>query len=385
MSSAADPVAPAAGKGGVAFLLRSLNFGGAERQLVTLVVGLHRRRRRVVVLVFYPGGPLEAELRSAGVPVRIIGKSGRWDVGGFTRRLLAAVRAESPAVLHAYLDVPNVVAALLKPVLPGRVRVVWGVRASNMDLRRYDRFSRATFALLRSLARVPHLIIANSRAGAEYHSARGFPAERLIVIPNGIDTARFRPNPEARERLRAEWRVTDGEVVVGVVGRLDPMKDHPTFLEAAARVAAERPEARFVCVGDGPAPYRAELQRRARALGIGERLVWAPARSSVADVYSALDVHCSASSYGEGFPNVVGEAMACGTPCVVTDVGDSALVVGDQGRVVPPGNPPALALAIVASLAEGGWPRVEARARICGCFSVERLIEATEEVLWPEG
>lgn len=376
--------APAGRDGGVAFLLRSLNFGGAERQLVTLAVGLHRRGRRVAVLVFYEGGPLEAELRRAGVPVRVIGKTGRWDVGGFARRLLGAIRAEAPAVLHSYLDVPNVVAASLKPLLPG-VRVVWGVRASNMDLRRYDRFSRGTFALLRSLSRVPELIIANSRAGAEYHSARGFPAERTVVIPNGIDTRRFRPDAEARARLRAAWGVEPGEAMVGIVGRLDPMKDHPTFLEAAARLARERPAVRFVCVGDGPAEYRASLERRARELGIAGRVVWARAGVDVEGVYSALDVLCSASSYGEGFPNVVGEAMACGTPCAVTDVGDSALVVGAEGRVVPPGDPVALAHALGALLAERRWPRAAAREWIRGRFSVERLIESTESTLWQQG
>lgn len=367
----------------VAFLIRSLNYGGAERQLVTLAVGLHRKGRQVVVLVFYSGGPLEAELREQGVPVRLIGKEGRWDVARFLRRLLRAIQDERPDILHSYLDVPNVLAALLRPTLPG-VKIVWGVRASNMDLSRYDRFSRVMFHLTRRLSRIPDLIITNSRAGAEYHRARGFPRERVVVVPNGIDTDRFRPDAAARASVRAGWGVGERDLLVGVVGRLDPMKDHPTLLRAASLLCGEVPEARFVVLGDGPPEYRRALQQLTRELGIEDKVGWYPARASISQVYSALDLLCSASRFGEGFPNVVGEAMASGTPCVVTDVGDSAWVVGPTGLVASPGD----ARRLAASLREGarryagGWPNPDVRARIVNSFSVPRLVDRTEEVLW---
>jgi glycosyltransferase involved in cell wall biosynthesis len=375
---------PAAAGGKVAFLLRSLNYGGAERQLVALARGLHERGRRVVVLVFYGGGPLHRDLDTAGVPVRVIGKRGRWDVGGFLLRLHRVLREEKPDVLHGYLDVPNLLTVPLKVVHPG-LRVVWGVRASNMDFDRYDTFTRATFGLTRRVARRADLIIANSRAGREHHVGLGYPGDRTVVVPNGIDVDRFRQQPEAGGAIRAAWAVSPDEVLVGLVGRLDPMKDHATFLRAARRVADAGAPVRFVCVGDGDGGYRAAHQRLAEQLGLEGRVLWSAGRNDMPAVYNALDLLCSASAYGEGFSNVIGEAMACGVPCVVTDVGDSAWIVGDTGRVVPPGSPERLGDAILQALEDRSELASRVRPRVVESFSVSRLVDSTERLLWPSG
>lgn len=379
------PVPASTGRAGgrVAFLARSLGFGGAERQLVTLARGLHRRGRDVVVVVFYGGGELEAELRDAGVRLRVIGKRGRWDVGGFLARAVRVLREERPAVVHPYLDIPNVLAALLRPFLPPH-RLVWGVRASDLELDRYDWLVRAGAAALRRLARVPDLVIVNSRVGLDHHRAAGFSTGRMRVVPNGIDTERFRPDAERRRRLRSEWRVGEDELLVGLVGRLDPMKDHPTFLRAAAELAALEPRLRFVCVGDGPAEYGSMLRSLARELGLGLRIAWHPARPDAEAIYPALDVLCSSSAFGEGFSNVIAEAMACGVPVVATEVGDARTIVGDTGLVVPPADPPALAAALRRLLADARLEerRSAARQRVVDHFSVEKLLDRTEEVLW---
>jgi glycosyltransferase involved in cell wall biosynthesis len=206
----------------------------------------------------------------------------------------------------------------------------------------------------------------------------------MVVIPNGIDTKRFCPDPEARQRIRAEWGVTESEKLIGLVGRLDPMKDHPTFLRAAALLMQEREDVHFVCVGDGPADYRRELHALGEELGLGQRLIWASARGDMPAVYNALDIATS-SSYGEGFPNVVGEAMACGVPCVVTHVGDSARIVGETGVVVPPKDPEALAVGWKSSLArDGSEVALKARLRVEENFSVGRMVERTEKAIWPK-
>ena len=363
----------------VMFLIRSLERGGAERQLVVLAAGLHREGWPVTVVCFYAGGSFQRELEQAGVPVIDLAKHGRWDVFGFLWRLFGVFRKVRPDLVHGYLPVPNLLALLSRLVRPG-TRVLWGVRASYMDLSRYDRLSRAAFWLQCRLARYVDLIIANSAAGMEYHVAHGFPQPAMRVIPNGIDTTRFRYDAAGRERLRRDWGVPESAVLVGQIGRLDPMKGHPTFLRAAARLALIDPNWRFVCVGDGASDYRAELERQATELGLGSRLIWAGARNDMSAVYSALDVFVS-SSYGEGFPNAVAEAMACGRSCVVTDVGDSAAIVGSLGEVVEADDPLSLSHGVERAhqrMAKDGLVlEQELRARIKSHYNIANLVHAT--------
>lgn len=366
----------------IVFFLRSLGHGGAQRQMAVLARGLSESGHEVAVVSFYPGGPVEEELRAAGLRLHSLDKRGRWDVGPFLLRAARLLRRLRPQVLHGYLAVPNIVSILLKPVLPG-TRIVMGVRASEMDLALYDRLARLTYGLERLLSRFADRVIVNSRAGRAHAAACGFPPDRLVVIPNGIDTASFRRDAEGRRRVRAEWGVPGRGRLVGLVARLDPIKGHRTFLEAAAALAAEAAELRFVCVGDGPDPLRRDLERTAGDLGIGERVVWAGGRTDMPAVYTALDVLCSAS-YGEGFPNVVAEAMACGVPCVVTDVGDSAEVVGETGLVVPPRDAAALAEGLRTMLRRTGTAPASpeaVRARIVERFGLEVLVRNTETEL----
>lgn len=367
----------------ILFLTRSLDRGGAERQLVKLAKGLTRRGHAVAVAVFFGGGVYEAELTEAGVCVINLGKKGRWDVLSFLSRLARLLRKERPAVMHSYLSVPNILATLLKPLLPG-TRIILGVRASNVDLSRYDWLSRFAYALERRLARFADLIIANSYAGKRHAVANGFPECKIVVIPNGIDTEYFRLDREGRRQVRSAWGLGDDEILVGLVARLDPMKDYPTFLEAASRIARERHDVRFVCVGDGPVAYTEALKQQAAALGLTKRLIWAGACDNMPAVYSALDLS-SSSSLGEGFSNTIAEAMACGVPCVVTDVGDAKQIVGDTGFVVEPGNPAALASAWQVVLEAEGADKARrgqmARERVIEHFSLERLIEETSRVI----
>ncbi len=366
------------------FLARSLEYGGTERQLVTLAKGLQQRGWPVTVAVFYEGGPLENELHAASVSVVPLHKGGRWDVLRFLARLSKVLQRENPALLYSFLSVPNIISIGLKPLFP-KARRVWGVRASNMDLRRYDWLSRFSYRVERGLARFTDLVIANSRAGWEYAAAHGFPKDHTIVIPNGIDTVRFHPDHQAGVAIKQEWGVAEHERLIGLVARLDPMKDHPTFLRATAILAEERPDVRFVCIGDGPQGYREQLLGMAAALELKQRIIWARARTDMVAVYNALDILSLSSCYGEGFPNVIGEAMACGVPCVVTDVGDSAYIVGDTGVVVPPRDPAALARgwAEMIDRIESARPEVcsMTRARIVENFSADALIQRTEKAL----
>ncbi len=364
------------------FLLRCLDPGGAERQLCVLASGLVARGHRIVVAPFYGGGSLAAELRAAGAEVEPLGKGGRWSFG-FLVRLIRLIRRERPAVLHSYLVVPNLVAALLKPLFPSPP-VVWGIRASQMNLERFDLMARWSFRLERLAAHLPDLIIYNSYAGRAYHEALGYPPQRAAVVSNGIDTARFRPLPEARRSMRRTWGIPANAPLVGLPARLDPVKGHDVFLRAVAVLAVTRPDVRFVCIGGGDVGLGVCLRRQAESLGVAERVIWTGHCDDMPAAYAALDLACL-PSLGEGFPNVVAEAMACGVPCVVSAVGDAADLVRGIGVTVPPSDAEALAAGLADLLLRAGDPdlRAAGRRRIVENYGSAVLAERTLDALRP--
>lgn len=367
----------------ILFLCRVLDYGGAENQLVLLARKLSERGIKTGIAVYYSGGGLENELKDSNVAVFHLNKRSRWDLLRFCRELARVVSYEKPDILHPYLPDSNALSILIRPFLP-KLKIAWGVRASYVDFDRYDCLTKGLFATTCRLAGRADLIIANSHAGFSFHRRCGYPSRKMVVIPNGIDTCQFSPDPEAGARVRREWNVLESENLIGLVGRLDPIKDHPTFLEAAALLLGQRDDTRFVCVGDGKTSFREELQRTAERLRINDRVLFAGLRKDIRAVYNSFDI-ATLTSLGEGFPNVVGEAMACGIPCVVTNAGDSERIVGDTGVVVPPGDPQALAR---------GWQRIlemreeekenlgkQSRARIVALYGTEAFVDRTEEVL----
>lgn len=364
----------------ILFLARALSFGGAERQLALLARGLAARGHAVTLAAMYPGGPLEAQLEGSGVLLRDLGKRRRWEALGVLARLRALLDATRPEVVHGYLTVPNLLAAAAGALRPG-TKVVFGLRASDMDMGRYGWLPRATHALEGRLAGRAHLAITNSEAGRRVALARGFPAARLAVVPNGIDLGLFRPDAGARAAARTAWGMPEGVPVIGHVGRIDPMKDHATFLAALARLAASGSPARAVIVAAGEEAARAGLAAQAEALGLAGRVRVLPASRELVPAYNGFDLLCSSSAWGEGFSNVVAEAMACGTPAVVTATGDAPGIVGEPSRVVPPGDPAALAEALGAALALPAPPsRSAVRERIAP-YSTEALAARTEALL----
>jgi glycosyltransferase involved in cell wall biosynthesis len=363
-------------------LIRSLEIGGAERQLVALARGAMAFGHEVHVLTFYPSGVLRGDLERAGVPVSSLNKRDRWDVAGFLLRLVMALRQEEPTVLYSFLPMANLV-GLLAARLAGVPQVAWGVRASNVDLTQYDRLSRFEVWLASMLARYASTIICNSEAGAAFHSGLGYPADRMTVIPNGIDTDRFCFDEAGRNRVRKEWGVTPSDLVIGLAARLDPMKGHETALKALALLGVDMPNIKLVCVGVGP--LNESLRELSRQVKIEGQVIWAGARSDMPAVFSAFDISSSSSSYGEGFSNAIAEAMACERLCVVTDVGDSASIVGETGWVAQASSPEAMAEAWCRALTMISTERkrmeIHARQRIVEQFSVERMVKRTLEVL----
>lgn len=360
---------------------RSLNAGGTERQLVLLAKGLAGRGHSVTVVLLYDGGALLPSLSGSDVQVRCIDKAGRWDIIRPLWRLRRLFRTTSAEVIYAMLPMQTAIAALLAPK---SAKLIFGLRASAMALGNYDWLSSLAYRLEACLASRADAIIANAQA-IRLQPPRGIDSRRIRVVANGIDTEAFHPDLPGRRRVRDEWGITEDALLVGVVARLDPMKDHENFLEAARSHFLSMPSSRFVCVGDGDPTYRRRLMERASSLGIADRVIWAGERQDLPAVYSALDIATLSSAFGEGFPNVLGEAMACGTPVVTTDVGDSRQIAEPIGVVVAPRD--------AVALANGWkemWRRIQAgqaalgsaaRAHILERFSVEAMVARTDQEL----
>ena len=372
----------------IAFLIPSLIAHGAERQLCELARGLDRDRFEIHLVVSYAAGVREGAdywSEAAAIPDLTLhclhkrpGPLGHLTALPRLWRLLRKIR---PDLLHSYLD------ANLPALFVGRVLgrpVAWGIRSSNTDSTQVNLLSQLLLRVMAWLSPMVDLVIFNSEAGRASYQAMGMRAPRMAVIPNGFDVDRFAPDAARGLEQREAWGVPPGAPLIGIVGRLSPVKDHPAFLRAAARLTAEWPDARFVCAGGGPADYTASLKAMATSLGIADRVLWPGACGDMPPVYNALTALLLASS-DEGFPNVLGEAMACGVPCVTTRVGDAALLVGDTGRVVPRGDDAAMAAAVSTLLrepADAAAARArECRSRISGTFSTAALARNTEEAL----
>jgi glycosyltransferase involved in cell wall biosynthesis len=229
----------------------------------------------------------------------------------------------------------------------------------------------------------PERILYNSRVSANQHEAIGYRADRRRVIPNGFDCKWFRPDAEARASVRDELGVGEKTPLIGLIGRYHPMKDHANFLTAASLLLKQVSAAHFLLAGVDIDTSNKELSTKISALGLQGRVHLLGERQDIPRLTAALDI-ASSSSFVEAFSNVIGEAMACGVPCVVTDVGDSAWIVGDTGRVVPPRDPLALCGAWRELLQMGQGPRAalgeRARARIVRDFSLDQSVRLYEEL-----
>lgn len=364
----------------VVLFIRALEVGGSQSQVALLARGLARRSHRVAVVVLYPVAEGDRALSEAGVRVVSLAKRGRWDVIGPLWRFLQTLLAERPDVLYAFLPAQTVLSALLLPPwLP--TKLVFGIRSADMQLDRYDTLSAIVHRLEAWLSFRAHLIIANAVAGKLSAIRRGMPSKRIAVVPNGIDTEVMHPNTKAGLELRKAVGLRPNDFVIGLIARLDPMKDHETFLLAASTFARKFADVRFLCVGGGPAPYREALHERAVALGLQSRVLWLGERRDLQGAYNACDLATLTSSFGEAFPNVVGEAMACGVPVVATDVGDTRSIIGASGEIVPPRRPDLLSAAwerMRLRLASEPELRDAARSAIVARFGVDQMVERTE-------
>lgn len=360
----------------ILFLLNSLNPGGAERQFLNLLDNIDKEKFFPIVVTYY-SGKWDERIKENLCCLKL---KNRFDVSGIFFRLKKIVKQTNPHIIYGLYGDSCAFSLIQKT---RKLRIIWGLRASNIDFDKYSFFSRIIYKINALLSRFTDAIIVNSYTGFEYNKKNGYLAEKMVVIPNGIDTDYFKKNPEKASNIRKELNISDGCFLIGRIGRYDAMKDYPVFIEACAGISKKNPNVKFLIAGSG-CNNNDELKNLADKNGIFDKLyIWGN-REDLPDIYSACDITVSSSRFGEGFPNVIAESMSCETPCVATDVGDSRVIVGDLGVVVKPGQQDLLSKACLELLVQSSESRLKlgrnAREHIISNFSIEKMARDTEEV-----
>jgi glycosyltransferase involved in cell wall biosynthesis len=328
----------------VLHIINDLSVGGAEMMLYKLLSGADSRRFSSAVISLGRRSTLDARLAALGVPVYHIDmRPARVPTPGQLWRLVAAVRRLKPDLIQGWMYHSCLAAQLSRVAAARRAPVLWSIHSCNNDLALEKRLTAALIRLCGRLSARPAKIIYVSEASRRQHEAMGYCPENSCVIPNGFDTTHFAPSTEARATVRAELGVSEDHLLIGLIGRFHPMKDHLNFLRAASLLSKDYHAARFLLVGREVDADNQALRRLIVRWGLDSRAHLLGERGDIPRLIAASDICSLSSSYGESFPLVVGEAMACGVPCVVTDVGDAAKLVGSTGLVVPPRNSEALA------------------------------------------
>jgi glycosyltransferase involved in cell wall biosynthesis len=351
----------------VLHVIPGLHMGGAEHMLTALVTAKRKKPFSQTVVDLLSGGALADTMRGVGIPVYELNAQNPLAAMLALPRLARLIARLRPTAIQSWLYYGDL-ASLLALQMSGRrsaTRLYWGIRSSDMDQSRYRlRLALAIKACAR-LSGQPDAVVANSFAGREVHRALGYRPHAFPVIPNGIDTQRFKPDPSARARMRTQLGIAQDKSVVIHVARVDPMKDHDSLIA----VASGTPNVQFILVGAGTQNIKAPSN--VTALGM---------RRDMPDLFAAADLAISTSAFGEGFSNVVAEAMACGIPVVATDVGDARRIVGETGTIVRTRDISAMISAIRDMVLEPEPLRhqrcASARKRIEDSYSLDRAVEA---------
>lgn len=351
----------------ITHIITGLEVGGAERALYTLLTnGLEGPFRNHVISLMGPGhyGPL---LEQAGIPVTCLHmRPGRPSLRAL-RGLRAACSLRPPALIQGWMTHGNLAASFARRFGQPKAALAWNIRWTLEGLPQARPMTRGLTWLGARLSSGPQAIIYNSQRGREQHAVHGYSDIRALHVPNGFDTTLWATNLDRRNMIRAELGLTPDDRVIGFVGRGHDDKDPENLFRAFEKVAQRHPRAVLVAVGRDLAP----LARKS------ERVILTGQRGDIPRLMQAFDLLCL-SSRVEGFPNVIGEAMASGVPSVTTDVGDAGMIVGETGWVVQPRDSDALAQALCAAL-DVPVARLQAmgqaaRARIDADFSIAAIV-----------
>lgn len=366
----------------ICFIISGLSVGGAEEMLFKLLKNMNREKFDTSVICLTAQGDYVSKIENLSIPVYIIDlKKNIVDFSKFFY-LIKLIKKLQPDIVHTWMYHADFLGGVASK-LSGIKNIIWSIRQSNFSTEYSNKITLIIVYLCCILSKIiPKKIISCSAIAKSIHINLGYDEKKIVVIPNGFDLERFKPDPTSPFRVRKELSLSNDCLLVGLVARYDRQKNHFGFINSAKKVYEKFPQAKFLMVGRGVDDSNAELNEVISNNKLSNCVFLLGERNDIADLMSSLDLLVSSSSYGEGFPNVIGEAMACATPCVVTDVGDSAEIVGDPRLVVIPNDEDELSEKIISILSLNHSQRDKigkiARTRIIENFEIRKITKLYE-------
>jgi len=365
-------------------IITCLNNGGAEGVVYRLVTADNKNSHEVISLMGL--GLYGERLRVHGIPVHTLDMPrGRVTLNGLLK-LYRLIHGINPDVIQTWMYHADLLGGIVA-WFSGKCAIVWNIRATRLQPVYIPRSPPLVVRLCVGLSSIiPKEIVVNSVQGWNWHSKLGYPDHKMIVVHNGYALSQLKPDLNARMKVRDELCMKQDHILLGMVARWDFLKDHANLIAAISLLKAEAlPYWRCALIGSDMDGNNTELSELLDKYRVRDRVILIGPRNDIPAIMNALDLHVL-SSVGEGFPNVVAEAMACCTPVVVTDVGDAAYIVGETGWVVPPSNAKALAYALRESMLsltdQDGWAKrkIACRERVLENFSLERMVSAYSRI-----
>ncbi len=338
-------------------VITGLETGGAEMMLQKVISRTGDSFDHQVISLRTEGSVAKL-LRAQGIAVSALGDMSGRPNPALLGRLVTALREAKPDLVQGWMYHGNFASRVARSLMGGRWPLHWSIRCSIGEAGTEKPMTRLVRRLGVSLSGPISSIIYNSDRARRQHEAIGYPSSRSLVIPNGFDTDRFRPSAPARAAFRRLHGIEDDTFVIGHVARVDPMKDQQCLLAAAKKVVEASTKCVFVLAGRGvPELAHPSAPTAGLVKSLEGKILLLPEQTDVSALMPAFDLFVLSSAFGEGFPNVLGEALCCGIPCLATDVGDCAAIIGNVGRIVPPRNPDMLAAATLEFLADADLGR----------------------------
>jgi glycosyltransferase involved in cell wall biosynthesis len=368
----------------ILFIITGLNSGGAEVMLLSLLSSINRDRFEPSVISLMDKGIYGEQIEQLNIPVYCVKMLAGKPTINSAKLIAKLIKQIEPDLIQGWMYHANLAAQVFNFLVKRETPVLWSIHHSLHAISSEKLLTQGIIRFGAWSSKYADKVAFVSEKSQAQHQQIGYFKGNSCVIPNGFDTSKFKPSAEIRQKFRQELNIADHVFLIGSVARYHAMKDHANFLQAAHLLLVEHPETKFVMVGTNVDYENQTLTTLIDTLGIGDNVYLLGQRSDIPQITPALDILTSSSAYGEAFPLVLGEAMSCEVPCVVTDIGDSAWIVGDTGKVVPPKNPTALAqawqevmtmdISVKANLGK------LARKRIINKFSLISIVDRYENL-----
>ena len=368
----------------ICHIITGTDTGGAEMMLSKLAAQHDRSQFEIEVISLLPIGAVGERIAALGVPVRTASMSRGVPSPIALRVVTGHLKRFRPDIVQTWMYHADLIGGLAAKQAGVRV-ITWNIRKSTLDRQLSKRSTRAVVRVCALLShRIPHRIVCCSQVAQTLHQSLGYDTTRMEIIPNGFDLSQFKPDLAARTSVRAELGLEPDTPLIGLAARYHPQKDHATFVWAAKKLHRKLPQVHFALCGEGVTAANAELMQIIEEAELKDYLHLMGRRSDMPRITAAFDIAASSSSFGEAFPNVLGEAMACGVPCTATNVGDSGYIIGETGICVPCEQPEALADAWYTLFAESPEKKAErstaARCRVRECFNLPDIAQRYESL-----